>query len=899
MLTKPASIGFTKAMIKILPIAIGVLGLSLFASCASPAAPGGASHQLSVSWSFNSPGSRAIFPTTFPLVDTYTVTLFTGGTVANNSVTGGTQVSGATQTVNGSTASFSGLSTQTYQVLVQGYNSLASSALVAQGAVSVDMTSTSASTAVTLAYVGSGTGGSGTLNLSFTLSGTISGGTPSSATYTLAPLGSGSTTSGSLTSTNGNFPYTLSLASVTIGSWLLTVQVQAGAVWATLSDTVEIMQGQTTSSAVTIDGASFTNAIPLVLVPGGTFQRDATPGDNSTVSSFLMGKYPITRAQFLAVMGTDPSSTSNSTSLNDPVQMVSWYDAIAFCNKLSLLEGLTPVYTVGGVSDWSNSGLPYNNIPTSDNTTWDAVTEDLTANGYRLPTVMENMWASMGGQSDARSGDIPTVGGVNTGGYTKGYAGSTENGSATSKISNYAVSGTTTEPVGTKLPNELGIYDLSGNVWEWCWDWHNTSTPAGSLMNYLGQPASSDTTVQRTRLGGSYSTNSPVATVGSNVPAPGTSDTGFRVVRSLNPLYTITYNSNGGTVNGTAPYDPEAYLSGSLATVLNTTGYTPSGSYLSNLGNQLAAWNTNATPANGTDYVSSSQYPIGASNVTLYAHWVPDVTSANIGTLKYVQGGTFTLQSGGPNMTVSSFYMSQNLITGAEYASVTGLADPSYFSTVTNHPVEQVNWYGALVFCNDLSTEEGLTPVYSISGITTPSAWGTIPTADNSTWDAATVNSSANGYRLPTEMEYMWAAMGGYNDALPGDLANGVNVLGYNKGYAGSTEAGGAQTNIGTYAWYTTNSPSATQAVGTKKANELGIYDLSGNVFELCWDEYGTYPTTAQTNYQGVTGVTTRVAHGGSWLTSSSDCTVAYRLNSYNPYSTVDDVGFRVVRNYP
>ncbi len=289
----------------------------------------------------------------------------------------------------------------------------------------------------------------------------------------------------------------------------------------------------------------------------------------------------------------------------------------------------------------------------------------------------------------------------------------------------------------------------------------------------------------------------------------------------------------------------------------------------------------------------------GTNSVSIPMSQLANETSANIGTLVPVAGGTFTMLSGGPNMTESTFHMSANLITGAEYASVTGLADPSNFRVVNNHPVETVSWYAALVFCNDLSIKEGLTPVYSISGNTSPSAWGTIPTVDNTIWDAATVNSSANGYRLPTEMEYMWAAMGGMSDGLSSDLVGGVNTGGYNKGYAGSTEAGGAQTNIGTYAWYSTNSAGTTHPVGMKLPNELGIYDLSGNVYEWCWDLYGSYPTTAQTNYQGPasgSSGTYRVFCSGSWSSFASFCAVVFR-GSGDPISQNYYAGFRVVRS--
>jgi hypothetical protein len=100
----------------------------------------------------------------------------------------------------------------------------------------------------------------------------------------------------------------------------------------------------------------------LKYVPAGSFQRDATLANISTVISwFRMSQYEITRAQFLDIMGTDPSDTGHSIGISDPVQHIDWYHAIAFCNKLSIAEGLDQVYSVSGV-DFAT--LTYADIPT-------------------------------------------------------------------------------------------------------------------------------------------------------------------------------------------------------------------------------------------------------------------------------------------------------------------------------------------------------------------------------------------------------------------------------------------------------------------------------------------------------------------------------------------------------
>jgi sulfatase modifying factor 1 len=171
-----------------------------------------------------------------------------------------------------------------------------------------------------------------------------------------------------------------------------------------------------------------------------------------------------------------------------------------------------------------------------------------------------------------------------------------------------------------------------------------------------------------------------------------------------------------------------------------------------------------------------------------------------------------------------------------------------------------------------------------------------VPITSNATWNAAIPNWAATGYRLPTEMEWTWAAMGATSDARNGDIVGGVNTGGWTKGYAGSTEAAGAQANIGNHAWCSVNAGGTTHPVSTRAANELGLYDVSGSVWEWCWDWYADhYPNGALTDYQGAAPGAHRVSRGGSWGDAAFYCPVAYR-NYNNPYDQFSRLGFRVVR---
>jgi formylglycine-generating enzyme required for sulfatase activity len=238
------------------------------------------------------------------------------------------------------------------------------------------------------------------------------------------------------------------------------------------------------------EGAKSATLGTLARVPAGSFQRDANSSNVSAVAAFYMSPYEIDYAQYEKVMGLEGylARSYSDGSGESPAAFVSWYDAIAFCNKLSIAEGRRPAYGVAGVNFYT---LKFQDIPMSDDPDWDAVSVDASAGGYRLPTEAEWMWAAMGADKDS-------PGQVNRAGYLKPFAGSTGGNS----IGDYAVfgyqnggAGSTSfersNPVGGKRPNELGLYDMSGNVSEWCYDWYLATFeyPQGSLAAGYNGPS--------------------------------------------------------------------------------------------------------------------------------------------------------------------------------------------------------------------------------------------------------------------------------------------------------------------------------------------------------------------------------------------------------------------------
>ncbi|MDR2095918.1 MAG: SUMF1/EgtB/PvdO family nonheme iron enzyme [Treponema sp.] len=260
---------------------------------------------------------------------------------------------------------------------------------------------------------------------------------------------------------------------------------------------------------------------------------------------------------------------------------------------------------------------------------------------------------------------------------------------------------------------------------------------------------------------------------------------------------------------------------------------------------------------------------------------------------RYVPAGSFQRDGTAANVSIitGGYWMGETEVTQELFQAVMGINPSSFTSgaaageTQNRRPVEQVNWYDAIAFCNKLSIAAGKEPVYSVSGVSdwAALAYSSIPTSDDSTWDAATWDKSTNGYRLPTEMEWMWAAMGADTSVQP-------NITGYDKAFAGST----GSNSIDEYAWYDTNSDSKTHEVGKKNANELELKDMSGNVFEWCWDWHDSYPAEGTTDYTGAASGAARVIRGGSWSNYASICAVSCRVNTY-PDNRFDDLGFRVV----
>ena len=462
----------------------------------------------------------------------------------------------------------------------------------------------------------------------------------------------------------------------------------------------------------------------MIEVEGGTFTMGATEEQGSDVSDnekpahqvmlspYYIGKTEVTQELWEAVMGSNPSFFSGNK--NRPVENVSWDDCQVFINKLNRLTGKR----------------------------------------FRLPTEAEWEYAARGGKK------------------SKGYKYSGSN--TIDAVAWYDTnSAGTTHPVASKAPNELGLYDMSGNVWEWCSDWYGKSYYEESPEP---NPIGPEIGTLRVKRGGDwyFSANKcRVSYRNSNSQHYQTSENGLRLVLDI-PKETFTVN--GVSFN-----------------MVKVAGGT---------------FTMGATEEQGND----------AKNDEKPAH---EVTLSS-----YMIGETEVTQE------LWEAVMGKSL---SQIASENG---KETYGVGANYPMYYISW-------NDC--QEFITKLNNLTG---------------------------KNFRLPTEAEWEYAARGGNKSQ------------GYK--YSGSN-------TIDDVTWYYDNSSSIIHPVATKVPNELGLYDMSGSVWEWCSDWYSSsyYSSSSQNNPTGPASGSYRVFRGGSWNYDARYCRVSYR-NDSSPTKRFNYLGLRL-----
>ena len=531
--------------------------------------------------------------------------------------------------------------------------------------------------------------------------------------------------------------------------------------------------------------------IEMVLVEKGSFlmgnlfiegDENEKPLHNVTFTyDFCIGKYEVTFDQYDIYCEETKKATPYDIGWgrgNRPVINVSWYDAIEYCNWLSEKEGLAKAYDETGTL-----------IDSKGKTT----TDPSLVEGYRLPTEAEWEYAAKGGNKSK--------------GYK--YSGSNKDDDVAWYVYN---SGGTTHEVGTKKPNELSIYDMSGNVSEWCSDSYysyfsaNQTNPYNFSAAYIIE-----------RGGGFKSSFMQVRTAArkSSSQIKGNPFVGFRVIKTENIKKSKRLENLPIIKVGT------------------------------NRVNEVHTELVFIMP--GTVLVEKGSFQMGNMMESAYDWELP------------VHTVTFTYD----------FYIGEYEVAFEQYDRYcyeTKIGKPDDYRYGRGlKPVIDVSWYDAIGYCNWRSEKEGLAKAYDSDG-------NFLDSNGNITTDPSLVE----GYRLPTEAEWEYAAKGG-------NKSKGFK-------YSGSD-------NIGDVAWYYGNAHSRICDVGTKLPNELGIYDMSGNVSEWCMDWYDGkyYENSPAVNPYNSNPGNDRTFRGGSVHNSLWYTYTAYRYY-ISPNNRSTNVGFRIVK---
>lgn len=348
-------------------------------------------------------------------------------------------------------------------------------------------------------------------------------------------------------------------------------------------------------------------------------------------------------------------------------------------------------------------------------------------------------------------------------------------------------------------------------------------------------------------------------------------------------MFRVFYDGNG-SISGLVPtvkceYEDSVTIAAEGNLV--RTGYT------------FIEWNTAANGSSGTKYAPGAKFKMGAGPVTLYAQWKNPAGMVKIA----AKGATFSMGDAlsTPMHQVTftkDFWMDTTEVTQAKYqalmaATYSGYTSPlwsSIYGVGDNNPAYYVNWYDAVLYCNARTKVTGSTDtVYLYTSI--PGTPG-----NDCTLDGLSINLSKSGFRLPTEAQWEYACRAGTTtdfywgkdyDPYPSTVVDSNEVDGYAVWYRNSYLKGSGNPDYGTH------------LVATKLKNPVGLYDMSGNVWEWCHDWYESYGSLAQTDPVGPATGSGRVLRGGSW-----DYGTIYLHSAYRRINKPDGAyyagGFRV-----
>ena len=630
--------------------------------------------------------------------------------------------------------------------------------------------------------------------------------------------------------------------------------------------------------------------------PGGGGSAECPDGDaelgrnsNETLHSVTLtgGVYlqqtEVTQAQWLARFAANPSWVTDC-GLDCPVQRVNWWEAVAYVNALSEFEGLEPCYALEECdpseagTDMECTGVSIAEAAASGNPYY--------CEGYRLPMEAEWEYAYRAGTDTAfyngpftNQGSTPLDENLDAIGWYAGNSGVTGTGADCSGW----YSGSTLcaiHPVAAKLPNEWGLFDMSGNVWEWVWDLNTTYTTE-AVENPLGADAGS----HRIKRGGGWSHWGELARAAQRTawtPDDTYYHTGFRPARTMFPGHCSDGETNTGETDVDCGGDCRPCL---VAAACSTDGECASG----NCSNETCA-------TEGFSYIPPGTFCMGS----------PDGSTECMGETLEAESGRGADETLHEVTLSRGFLMQQTEVTQQQWLDHFPDHIPFEFDECADAgrdcPAETVNWWEAVAYLNARSVSEGLEPCYTLEGCDPADAGTGIDCSGVTVSDPRAGSSpyQCEGYRLPTEAEWEYSYRAGTSTALyNGVLTNtgrdpldeNLDTIGW---YGGNSDVSTIYLGLNCSGDYPGATFCGTHPVAEKDENGWGLRDMAGNVWEWVWDQEGAYSATSVQDPLGDTG-SRRVRRGGSWTSSALNNRAAARRSDL-PSEVDNNIGFRPVR---
>ena len=618
-------------------------------------------------------------------------------------------------------------------------------------------------------------------------------------------------------------------------------------------------------------GANGQCQVPLVagctdgwcLIPPGSFlmgssmsescnQPDEHPAHTVTLTrAFLLKQTEVTQAEWHALVGNNPGGLTGCADC--PVEMVSWFEAVAYCNLLSAAEGLSECYTLSGCDGAPGEGMGCLHADFAG----------LDCTGYRLPTEAEWEYAARAGDSVEYHLDP----GDNYG--CSGYL--------------WDPTPYWMQPVGLFGPNPWGLFDTfgsqAGNAAEWVWDWYgDLYYEVSPGKDPLGPTAGSSRAVR------GWVRVTTIVPMAYRAATRGAEDPDDRDVRlSFRPARTVPCTPQcggkscgpdgcGGTCGMCAAGDEVCGASGQCMATLcapkcegKSCGPDGCGGTCGTCESGMACGTDGQCHALAAD-CSDDWCVIAAGSFFMGSPEDEPCRSANESPVHQVE-------------LTRAFLMKQTEVTHAEWQALVGEWAPT-FSGCLDCPVTGVNRDEALTYCNLLSVAEGLPACYSDGCYESP-LWGTECGATH------LGGLDCPGYRLPTEAEWEYAARAGTSTA-------------FYVGPKDPTACGGSDANLDAIAWHGATSGGEAHGVGLLAPNAWGLHDMAGNASELVgdWYEADYYATSPPADPLGPGWGYQAVFRGGSWTHPFGSCRAAARFDVFEGYS-FSYVGFRPVRSIP